>query len=261
MNSLIFAWSNLIFSRKTLLPLWKSFRAVISVVLLTVLMASCAQFHPFSQWAQVDLDMQVTAAESPGVYAVVGSANLPDQTQITVLAVRYLHPVAPTVSLNTNPTYSILDYQSTQIMQKRWQVNLNLWKVARNGQFQESWQAEQQQLSLSLESDADVIFLATLAPVEQLPQLEQQLATRQIRLARGVVRSALDGQRYAQVNRLVSVALPTDKTNPPLLRPEDLNGGWGDRYLIPQEVPNPVKLEQPNHRRTNAAPALEEFMR
>jgi hypothetical protein len=231
------------------------------MILLTLLVTGCVQFHPFSRWAQINLDMQVTATEPPGVYAIAGSANLPDQTQITVLAVRYLHPIAPTVSLNTNLTYSILDYQSTQIMQKRWQVNLNLWKVARNGQFQEGWQSEQQQLGLNLASEADVIFLATLAPIDQLPQLEQQLATRQMRLARGVIRSALDGQRYAQVNRLVSVALPTDKTNPPLLRPEDLNGGWGDRYLIPPESPNPVNLEQPNHRRTNAPPASEEFMR
>jgi len=257
-------WFRLSLFRKILPQVRWLLRAKISVVLLAMLMTGCAQFHPFSQfsqWSQIDLNMRVTAADSSGVYAIAGSAKLPDQTQITVVALRYLHAIAPTVSLNTNPTYSILDYQSTQIMQGQWQVNLNLWQVARNGQFQEGWQSDQRQLGLVLESDPSVIFLATLAPIEQLSELEQRLATQQMRLARGVIRNALDGQRYAQVNQLVSIALPTGKTKPPLLRPEDQNGGWGDRYLIPPEPPNPVNLEQPKNRRTNAPSTLEEFLR
>ncbi|HEY9643918.1 MAG TPA: hypothetical protein V6C57_25735, partial [Coleofasciculaceae cyanobacterium] len=89
---------------------------------------------------------------------------------------------------------------------------------------------------------------------------EQQLAEQGLRLANGTVRSTSEGQRYAQVNQTLAIALPTGETTPPRPQLDEVNYGWGYRYLIPNEPPNPYDLEFPGDRQTNAPPRPEEFL-
>lgn len=233
-------------------------RATKTILLLT-LVPGCTQIQSLFQWSEVDLKIQVKDTSAPGIYAVSGKANLPEHTQISVAAVRYLHlDKTDRASAELNPTYAILDYEPAEVKQGQWQTNLNLWQVAANGNYQESWQIEQKKLGLSLQPDADVIFLATLTPIDDLSQLEQELAKRGIRLSRGSVFSNSEGFRYAQVQQTLAVALPTGQTTP---NPEDANFGWGPRYIIPQEPQNPTNLELPADRLTNAPPRQEELLR
>lgn len=241
---------------------WKSYYVRGAVGAVCALMAGCNQLTSLYRWSEIDLNVDVATTDSPGVYAVSGQANLPDNTPITVAAVRYLQSSdRASAQLDDEPTYSILAYQSANVQGGEWNAELNLWQVAPNGRFQEAWQLEQAKLGVSFQPDSQVIFLATLTPAEDLSALEQELARRGIRFSGGTIVSTSEGFRYAQAQEIMAVALPNGATTPPAEKPEDRNGGWGDRYIIPQEPPNRVELELPESRTTNAPPTKDEFLR
>jgi hypothetical protein len=221
------------------------------------------QFTP--ELSRIQLNMQVIPESTSGAFKVKGTATLPEKTQMRVVAARYLRPNSPSARvLNPKPTFSILDYKTAEIVQGQWQVDLNLWQVAPNGRFHEYWQQDTVWQGLSLKPEPDVVFLATPMPLSDtdlLQQLEDALAKRGKLLDSSQVRVLPDGQRYIQTSQTVAIALPTGSTTPPSVRPEDIHGGWGYRFLIPPEPRNPTSVELPEHRRTNAAPTPEEFLR
>lgn len=266
---------SILFTRLFLRKTWTS-RAfswasrVVSLVLLLVLNTGCAQqFLPAQLFSfsipkpasAVDFQLRVTPAQRPGVYTVTGDTNLPATKRITVAAVRYLRPNrSTTVATNQNPSYSILAYQDAKIVQGKWQTTLNLWQVAPDGQFRETWQLDQEKLGFLLDAEPEVTFLATLAPTDSLAELELELAKQERRLTRSLIRSTAEGERYIQVSQVLPVSLPSGKTAPPQPRPDDLNGGWGERFILLPEPQNPTKLEQPSESRTNAPLSPTEFL-
>lgn len=266
---------------------------VVQFLALLLLLSGCAtvQFPGFFRWSEVDLAIQVESTNTPGIYSVSGRANLPNDTPITIAAVRYLQlddrlnqrqnansedllpedllsedSSSNSSSANSlmNPsqqTYSILAYQPAIVKGGEWQADINLWKVALDGRFQEAWQLEQSQVGVSFQPEANVIFMATLSSADELSKLEQDLSRRGIRFPGGTILSTSEGFRYAQIQQSLAIALPSGSTAPPPQRPEDRNGGWGDRYIIPNEPPNPTELEFPGTRITDAPPSPEEFLR
>lgn len=260
-------WSDFVLLRQ-LLTKWElySFSRFVLVVFLLLTNSGCSQVKSkvVSTIAQLpnlltdlstDLNFQfrVTPSTRDGIYTVTGTTNLPDNSSIAVVAVRHLHPnkqLPPGVG--SNPTYSILTYQDVKVRKGKWKLDLNLWKVAKDGRFREAWQIEQPQLGLKLEPDSDVTFVATLAPTEALWDVEQRLEKQGIKLVSTMIRNTVEGDRYVQGIQGLSVPLPTGSTTPPPQRAEDLNGGWGPRYILLPEPPNKRKLEQPDKRRTDA---------
>jgi hypothetical protein len=215
--------------------------------------------------SEAELKLQVTPANTPGTYEVTGTTNLPNQSQIRVAAIRFLKPAAQASrDLNPKPTYSILAYQTVEVNQGKWRAALNLWKPAADGRYQETWQLDQPKLNITLDPDSDVVFLATYAiddRPENVLKFDQRLRQQGKTLENGVLLSTVDNRRYVQSTQKVAIALPTGKTDPPPVRPEDINGGWGNRYLMPGEPPNTIKLEFPKDRQTNALPSMKEFMK
>lgn len=253
---------------------WFSLRSIcyrftsvsLSGVALLLLASGCSRLvqSPKNNLSTTDLDIRVTASTTPGSYSIAGNTDLPDQSQIRVAAIRYLHPATQASrDLNPKPTYSILAYQTARVSQGQWQTTMNLWQVAPDGQFQEAWQLDQPKLNLALKPDTDVIFLAVNG-VEIRPdvvqKLDQQLRKQGKTLENGVILNALDNQRYLQAGQALEVDLPTGKTEPPPVKPEEINGGWGNRFLMPEESQNPNKLEFPEKRRTDAPPSPQEFL-
>lgn len=249
-------------------------RQIASGCLSTALLLAstgCTQVPSLGNWLATsrlppaELDMQVTPANAPGVYTIVGKTSLPDQAQMRVLAVRYLHPDHPGAqALNPKPTYSILDYQTAEVNQGKWQTTVNLWQVAKNGRYQETWQMDNASLGAALKPDSKVVFLATLMPGSQadlLQQLEKALEKQGKTLDSRQVRTAPDGQRYLQTSQTVAISLPSGSTTPPPVRSEDINGGWGNRFVIPPEPKNPNRVELPKERRTSAPMTAAEFLR
>jgi hypothetical protein len=252
---------------------WPSFSRQFRKILLGVtpcvfLMAGCAEVQlpttliPARQLKEIALDWRVDQTSQPGAYEVSGKTNLPDRTQLTVAALRYLYPVAATARrFNIRPTYTILDYQSVTVERGTWQTQLDLWQVAPDRTLKENWQLDQQGLALRFNPGEEVVFLVTLAPIEKLPLLQQQLAKKGQKLADGTVHSSAEGERYAQFQQTLPVPLPTGSALSTAAQVAVENFGWGRRYLIPQEPQNPTRLERPSTRQTNAPARSEEFLR
>ena len=235
-----------------------------SLALVLLLGTGCSRLLQSRPLQDIKLDFTVENP-LPGIYAIAGKTNLPEKSQVTVAALRYLYPATQaSKNFNPNPTYAVLAYQPAEVKDGMWQTRLNLWETALDGRFQEAWQLDQKKLGLTIKPSDEVVFVATLAPLngsDQLQQLENQLAKQHIQLSRRLVHGTADGQQYLQVGQAMAIALPTGATTPLSLRPEELNGGWGNRFLIPPEPQNPIKLELPKDRRTNAPPTAEEFLR
>jgi hypothetical protein len=212
-----------------------------------------------------NLQFQVQPAANPGLYEISGKTDFPEQSEIRIAAIRYLQPTKPTATaFKPQPTYSILAYQNVKVVQGKWQATLNLWQVAKDGRFQEAWQINQAKLKLPVKPIPEVVFLATLAPGEvadPLQRLEQDLKQQGKELESGIMSSTTDGQRYLRVTQQLKVDLPKGTTTPPKITPLDINGGWGNRFLIPPEPPIPYTLEFPKERRTNAPATPGEFLR
>ena len=251
------------FQKKVLtLPNWYRFRGGVTLAFLLVVTTGCNNvslkarqlptlFPDFSTNANFQLN--VTPKERAGVYTVAGTTNLPDKSRIAIAAIRYLQVSQPqSQELKPHQTYSILAYQDVEVNKGKWQADLNIWKVAPNGQFKEAWQLEQPKLGLNLEPEPGVLFLATVEPTDSLSELEQQLQKQGIKLVSNIVRNTVEGEQYVQASQVLTLALPTGQTTAPPPRLDDLNGGWGPRYLLIDEPPNTNKFEQPDKRRTNA---------
>jgi len=255
-----------VLTKPTLYP----FRGLVSIVLLLILNTGCSQLPSTLRQlpallpnlsSDANFKLSVTPSGRLGVYTVAGSTNLPDQSRITVAAIRYLRSDKQlSQSLSPNQTYSILAYQDVEVNKGKWQTTLNLWKVAPNGQFQEVWQLDQSKLGLTFIPETEVTFLATVAPTDSLSELESQLEKQGIKLVSNVVRNTSEGERYIQASQVLPIALPTGQTTPPKQRPEDINGGWGPRYLLLPEPPNINNYEKPSKRRTDAPLSPAEFM-
>lgn len=245
-------------------------KSFILVVFFLILTTGCSQTSEIIQKlptllpnlaSSAEFKIQVTPSNPVGTYTVAGKTNLPDKSRITVAAIRFLKPDNSRVkNLTPNQTYSILAYQDAKVDKGAWQATLNLWKIAQNGKFQEAWQIEQSKLGLSMASEPDVTFLATVDPVDSLSELESQLEKQGIKLVSNLIKNTVEGERYIQASQVLAVALPTGQTTPPQPKPEDINGGWGNRFLLIPEPPNINNYEKPDKRRTNAPLSPSEFL-
>ncbi|NJN58651.1 MAG: hypothetical protein HC879_14730 [Leptolyngbyaceae cyanobacterium SL_5_9] len=231
----------------------------LSIALVLLLSTGCTQLKLPIQRGDVSLDIRTVTPQPAGVYTIAGNTDLPKGTEITVAAVRLLTPEGA-IAADPDPVYSLLAYESVKTEGDIWQAELNLWEVAPDGRYQETWQLEQSRLGMTFEADGKVIFLATLAPLETLTQLQQRLAQRGLEFASNIVRTTAEGEQYIQSVRVEAIALPTGVTTPPPTRPEDLNGGWGNRYILVPEPPTEVEYEFPQERKTDAPARIGEFL-
>lgn len=244
-----------------------------TILAIALMLTGCTTNVPFVNFnnsqnntlPSVQTEIAVQPGSAPGTYEVTGKTAFPDRSALRVAAIRYLYPSNPASQiLGSRPTYSVLAYDGAIVENGAWKVPLNLWKAAPDGQQLETWQLTQKDLKLQVRPDDKIIFIATLAPgikVDALQNLEQALLSKNQGLDAAVVRRTEKGDRFLQMIQIVNAALPTGKTTPPPPTVDDLNGGWGNRFLMPDEPPNPNNLEFPAHRRTTASPSPQEFMR
>ncbi|MBD2354582.1 hypothetical protein H6G41_08055 [Tolypothrix sp. FACHB-123] len=219
---------------------------------------------------ETQLEIQnVQSRESNSLYKITGSTNLPESSRISVAAVRYLRPTSgqPGVLLNSNTSskISILARQIVEVKQGKWEADLNLWQVAPDGRFEEVWQANQTQMKLTPESG--VTFIATFNPGAQWEKSDNRKLEEKLQLNQDLegklVRFTNEGEKYAQASQTLLIPLPTGKTTPPRLLPEDINGGWGNRYQILPEskITRTTSIAPTKSRQTNASLLPSEFLR
>lgn len=238
-----------------ILQKFKFSQTVTTCILLSLLCISCSA--PPQQSVELNIN-EIKAASRPGVYNIAGSTNLPDDSRITISAVRYLRPINEGSITPSSHTYSILARQIVPVSAGRWQTTLNFWQVAPDGRFQEAWQTEAA-LQNSIEPATSVTFIATYEPSAQVTLEQQQLPELQGRL----VRFSAEGDEYVQASQTLPIALASGSTTPSTIPPEEINGGWGSRSELTLDTsstnttrPKPIKINQ-----TNAPLSTTEFLR
>lgn len=210
--------------RQGFLRLTPVFQLLICIGLLWLLSA-CAM--PRSDTPNLQLSMQVKASGRSGAYTVTGDTTLPDQSWMTVSAIRYLRSSSQAEGNAADLPYSLLARQRVEVAQGKWQTTLNLWQVAPDGRYQEAWQLNASKLGISLQPNATVTFVAALEPIGQPASLMEQLANQKIEGS--LVRFTAEGLPYLQVSQTLPIELPQGKTIPPRLTTQDANNGWSDR--------------------------------
>lgn len=185
-------------------------RSILPLVLPLLIIATGCTANEFDRnAAMVELSIrQAEASGRPGAYSVAGNTTLPDQTRLTISAVRDFRSPAD------RPVYAILDRQFVTVQQGSWETTLNLWQVAPDGRFQESWQLSPAAVA-SAEPAETVTFLATLDPANQPPTLKDQIEAQDNATQATLARFTTDGELYLEASKQVSVALPSGKTAPP----------------------------------------------
>jgi hypothetical protein len=251
----------------------KTVLAGIALVLITTI-SGCSQ----KKENEISLEIKnVQSTGSNGQYKVMGSTNLPKASRIAIAAVRYLRPANEQQTIDSNADLninrSILDRQVIKVNEKgEWEANLNIWQVAANGSYQEVWQMNQGQTALTPESD--VTFTATFDPGSQADITEKpsekasnqkiEESQPQIQELEGKsLRFTNQGEKYVQTSLSQSVSLPIAKTTPPQQQTEDINGGWGDRYIIKPEAiaSGTAPLPPTKSRQTTAPLTASEYLR
>jgi len=180
----------------------------------------------------------VEATESAGAYRLTGRTNLPEDTELTLAAVRSLTP-EKVASFNREPSYALLDRQTTLVRQGAWEVTLNLWQVAPSGQYQEAWQLDSATLSPGVKPSETVLFQASLEPTRQTEALSEALQRSQIQLQGELVRFTPDGEFYVYASQSLAIALPTGRTTPPTREPTPPPAP----VTAPQPQPTPITLD------------------
>lgn len=172
-----------------------------------MLLGACAGCLP-SRSSKTELTMQVAPSGKPGVYTVAGKTNLPNQTRMTIQAVRSLRPVSsPSQPTNQEPTYAILARQPIEVMNGGWQTTLSLLGSAPSGRSLENWQTNSAQLGLNLKPDDQVAFQAVTDPVNRSLNVEQQSGNTTPGESL-IVRFTADGKSYLQSEQALSIAPP-----------------------------------------------------
>ncbi len=242
--------------------LLKFYRLIPGLVLLTCSGCQLSGQRVLS-WpgqGQEDVFLSIESeVDRAGEVTLSGLTNLPPQTQLTALALRYLVPTEP-VATDAAPTFAILDYQTTTVTDGQWNRDLNLWQVAPDGRYQEAWQAQTNRLDLAVQPDETVHFVITLDPQQFLAALSHHSLQDGFRLPPGLVRTTPGGEPMLWADVSQSLALPQGQTTPPANRHQANNGGWGERYRLVAEPPLPYTLAPDNTRKTTAPPQSGEFL-
>lgn len=195
------------------------------------------------------LSLQVDPAKNPGEYTITGNANLPENTRITVMAIRSLEVADPQFPEFYSYT-SILDRRFAEVRDRQWQTQLKLWQVAPDGQFQEIWQLDRSRWTFDPSPAAEVTFVALLEPDSQIPALRQEFQAQGPPSTEDVVWLPTERSWYVQATQSLPVTLPTGKTKPPQLKAEDINWGWGERAATKPPKTTPKTTEDAKPRPT-----------
>lgn len=175
-----------------------------TLISLLILCTGCAQI-PFlgsSQQASTNLSMQVETTSEPGVYKISGQTNLPEQTRITVQAIRALQIPGRDSQIASERSYSILARNQVNVEKGKWQTTLNLFQPGQNGAL-ETWQQSNQELALRLQADNQVRFLAVTDPTQNSIEVQSNQLTS--------VQFTADGKSYLQTEQSMQIDPPTTK--------------------------------------------------
>lgn len=170
------------------------------LIALLVFCTGCTAI-PFlgtGQTTKTELSIQVEPTRDSGIYQVTGRTNLPDQTRLTVQAIRNLQSDSQAES---GQSYSILARTEVKVEQGKWQTSLNLLQQDKS----EAWQKTSKSLNIKFQPERQVRFLAVTEPTENSIGVEANTTGNQ-----GTsVQFTADGRSYLQAEQILSIEPPT----------------------------------------------------
>jgi hypothetical protein len=189
---------------------WARRRGTCLTVLVTLGLTAgdggCVQTKPLKP----ELTLQVQPTGKSGVYAASGKTTLPNQSRVTIQAVRQLEPVKASRLTNQKPLYAILDRQQVEVTDGQWQANLNLLKNS-PGPALELWQIKANQLGLAVQPRAEVTFLAVSDELNLPLDIKTNKDSNQP-LENSVLQFSRNGNAYLQAKQSLSINAPLVKT-------------------------------------------------
>jgi hypothetical protein len=226
----------------------------IGLSLVMVISSGCTtvnQLNSNLSPSPVELSILQVEPRSNGSYTVSGNTTLPDQTRITVSAVRYFKPTLGAGSSN----YAILDRQVALVKQGVWETRLNLWQPSQNGQFQETWQTARN-FNQRPEPESSVTFLATLEPAHQSVTLQQQVEALDPSVQAAIARFTTDGELYLQASKSLTVPPPPGDASTAV-------AATRSEPIRPQQVKplTPANAQTERQSQTNTPLASDAFLR
>ena len=214
-----------------------------SIPSLTLGLVLCCVGCAPAKTLKPELTLQVQPMSQSGRYAVSGQTTLPNQSRITVQAVRPLKPLPTARLTNQQPLYAILDRQQVEVTDGKWQANLNLWGET-TGPAQELWQIKNSQLGLALRPETDVTFLAVSDALNGPLDIKTNKDTNQP-LENAVLQFSRDGSAYLQAKQITTISPPVSQTALKIIAPTAV-----------QLKATAISSQQSEQKRQNDAPLL-----
>ncbi len=186
---------------------------------------------------------QIAETGQPGQFALSGTATLPEQTPLTVSAVRRITSQPNNLLFEEAPRYAILDRKTAVVREGRWQAQLSLWGISSQGYYQENWQMTNSNSTDLAQVSPTVDFWATLEPLD-LTQSKLKAQPEVLDSARNpLLNFTPNGEPYLKISEPKVVALPSDRAVIPVSSPEHESTTWNGRLTL--DNPDSRLTEQP----------------
>lgn len=187
----------------------RSLRRGILLGLVTALSAGLAACGETPLSSDVNkLLLTVESGDSPGVYQLSGTTDLPEDTELMVQAVRVLTPNGQTLPEDSpDEHYAILDRDRVLVSDGRWDVELQLWNN-NGGESSESWQLQLPQSDRSFTPDNEVRFTVSMPPTGDERALESQWQKSKQTPSDGVVDFTPDGEWFLKAEESIAITPP-----------------------------------------------------
>jgi hypothetical protein len=186
---------------------------------------------------------QIADTGQPGQFILSGTATLPDQTPLTVSAVRRINPQHNDRSLDGESQFAILDRTSAMVREGRWQAQISLWEISPEGYYQENWQLTNSNGSDPGLANLAVDFWATLEPRDLAQSKLKDRSEVSDSTLNPLLNFTPNGEPYLKVIEPKVVALPSARAAVPVSLPEQERTTWQGRLIL--ENPDSRLTEQP----------------
>ncbi len=166
---------------------------------------------------RAELTIEVEQLGSPGAFRVGGTTNLPEGTELEIVAVRQVRyqsqavgnsAVAPFVNV-------ILDRDIVNVEWGEWEATMQVYELRPDGRYQEVWESQTDVTALSRTFNEPVEFLAVLSLDRQGDNFFAELDNRYLDLEGPLVQFDADNNFYYAASESRFVPLPQDRLQDP----------------------------------------------
>ncbi|NJK72226.1 MAG: hypothetical protein HC926_02315 [Synechococcaceae cyanobacterium SM2_3_60] len=182
-------------------------------VLLGMCLVGCAE--PVRR--QAELTIEVEQLGSPGAFRVGGITNLPEGTELEVVAVRQVRYQSQAVGNSALAPFVnvILDREVVNVEWGEWETIMQVYELRPDGRYQEVWESQTDVTALSRTFNEPVEFLAVLSLERQGSGFFTELDNRYLNLEGPQVQFDADNNFFFVASESRFVPLPQERLQDP----------------------------------------------